>query len=343
MESQETNRSEIAALMERILYEVKKVIVGQDHFLERVLVAVLAQGHLLVEGVPGLAKTLTVKTLARTMRGSFRRIQFTPDLVPADLVGTRIYNQKTGDFTTSLGPVFTNLLLADEINRAPAKVQSALLEVMQERQVTIAGESHHVPEPFLVMATQNPIETEGTYPLPEAQVDRFMMKVLVGYPSEEEEFVIVDRVTGTANDVVPMATTEQLSALQRECRSVYVDPSLKQYAVRLASATRDPARYGVADLAKYVSFGASPRASINVTEGARALAFLRGRTYVLPEDVTDLVPDVFRHRLVLTYEALAEGITADQLIQRIMQHIAAPDKPLETHVNVGVTGRSPLP
>jgi MoxR-like ATPase len=343
MDNKEISRSEIAALMERILYEVKKVIVGQDHFLERVLVAVLAQGHLLVEGVPGLAKTLTVKTLARTIRGSFRRIQFTPDLVPADLVGTRIYNQKTGDFTTSLGPVFTNLLLADEINRAPAKVQSALLEVMQERQVTIAGESHHVPEPFLVMATQNPIETEGTYPLPEAQVDRFMMKVLVGYPSEEEEFVIVDRVTGTANDVVPMATTEQLSALQRECRSVYVDPSLKQYAVRLASATRDPSRYGVADLAKYVSFGASPRASINVTEGARALAFLRGRTYVLPEDVTDLVPDVFRHRLVLTYEAFAEGITADQLIQRIMQHIAAPDKPLETHVNVAAIGRSPLP
>jgi MoxR-like ATPase len=343
MDNKETSRSEIAALMERILYEVKKVIVGQDHFLERVLVAVLAQGHLLVEGVPGLAKTLTVKTLARTIRGSFRRIQFTPDLVPADLVGTRIYNQKTGDFTTSLGPVFTNLLLADEINRAPAKVQSALLEVMQERQVTIAGESHQVPEPFLVMATQNPIETEGTYPLPEAQVDRFMMKVLVGYPSEEEEFVIVDRVTGVANDVVPMATTEQLSALQRECRSVYVDPALKQYAVRLASATRDPERYGVADLAKYVSFGASPRASINVTEGARALAFLRGRSYVLPEDVTDLVPDVFRHRLVLTYEALAEGITADQLIHRIMQHIAAPDKPLESHVNLAATGRSPLP
>ena len=277
----------------------------------------LAQGHLLVEGVPGLAKTLTVKTLARTIRGSFRRIQFTPDLVPADLVGTRIYNQKTGDFATSLGPVFTNLLLADEINRAPAKVQSALLEVMQERQVTIAGESHRVPEPFLVMATQNPIETEGTYPLPEAQVDRFMMKVLVGYPTEEEEFVIVDRVTGIPNDVVPMATTEQLSALQRECRSIYVDPALKQYAVRLASATRDPDRYGVTGLAKYVSFGASPRASINLIEGARSLAFLRGRTYVLPEDVRDLVPDVFRHRLVLTYEALAEGMTADQLIHRI--------------------------
>jgi MoxR-like ATPase len=343
MDNRETSPSEIASLMERILYEVKKVIVGQDHFLERVLVAVLAQGHLLVEGVPGLAKTLTVKTLARTMRGSFKRIQFTPDLVPADLVGTRIYNQKTGDFTTSLGPVFTNLLLADEINRAPAKVQSALLEVMQEHQVTIAGESHQVPEPFLVMATQNPIETEGTYPLPEAQVDRFMMKVLVGYPTEEEEFVIVDRVTGLPNDVVAMATTEQLSALQRECQSVYVDPSLKQYAVRLASATRDPDRYGVADLAKYISFGASPRASIHLIEGARALAFLRGRTYVLPADVTDLVADVFRHRLVLTYEALAEAMTADQLIQRIMQHIAAPDKPLETHVKAEAGRHRGLP
>jgi MoxR-like ATPase len=266
------------------------------------------------------------------MRGSFRRIQFTPDLVPADLVGTRIYNQKSGDFATSLGPVFTNLLLADEINRAPAKVQSALLEVMQERQVTIAGESHHVPEPFLVMATQNPIETEGTYPLPEAQVDRFMMKVLVGYPTEEEEFVIVARVTGTANDVVPVATTDQLNALRRDCQSVYVDPSLMQYAVRLASATRDPERFGLSDLGKFVSFGASPRASIHLIEGARALAFLRGRSYVLPEDVIDLVSDVFRHRLVLTYEALAEGMTADQLINRIMQQIPAPDKPLETHV-----------
>jgi MoxR-like ATPase len=334
MDNRETKSSEVAALMERILYEVKKIIVGQDHFLERVLVAVLAQGHLLVEGVPGLAKTLTVKTLAKTIRGSFKRIQFTPDLVPADLVGTRIYNQKSGDFATSLGPVFTNLLLADEINRAPAKVQSALLEVMQERQVTIAGVSHRVPEPFLVMATQNPIETEGTYPLPEAQVDRFMMKVLVGYPTEEEEFVIVDRVTGVPNDVVPIATTEQLNTLQRECQNGYVDPALKQYAVRLASVTRDPERYGVGEVAKYVSFGASPRASINLIEGARALAFLRGRTYVLPEDVTDLVPDVFRHRLVLTYEALAEGMTPDQLIHRILQHVAAPDKPLDSHVKI---------
>jgi MoxR-like ATPase len=334
MDMRESGRAEVSSLMERILYEVKKVVVGQDHFLERVLVAILAQGHLLVEGVPGLAKTLTVKTLARTIRGKFRRIQFTPDLVPADLVGTRIYNQKTGDFSTSLGPVFTNLLLADEINRAPAKVQSALLEVMQEYQVTIAGETHRVPEPFLVMATQNPIETEGTYPLPEAQVDRFMMKVLVGYPSEEEEFVIVDRVTGIAKEVAAVATTDQLGAIQRECRSGYVDPSLIQYSVRLASATRDPARYGIADLSRYLSYGASPRASIHLIEAARALAYLRGRSYVLPEDVTDLATDVLRHRLVLSYQALSDALTPDQLIHRIMQHIKAPDKPLEAHVRV---------
>ena len=229
------------ALMQSVLYEVKRVVVGQDHFLERVLVAILAQGHLLVEGVPGLAKTLTVNTLAKTIRGQFKRIQFTPDLLPADLIGTRMYNQKSGEFSTVLGPVFTNLLLADEINRAPAKVQSALLEVMQERQVTIAGESHRVPEPFLVMATQNPIETEGTYPLPEAQVDRFMMKVLVGYPSEEEEFVIVERVTGAATAVSAVCTTAQLMELQAECRKIYVDPGLMQYAVKLVvgnAATR---------------------------------------------------------------------------------------------------------
>jgi MoxR-like ATPase len=332
------NAPHVAASMERILYEVKKIVVGQDHFLERVLVAILAQGHLLVEGVPGLAKTLTVKTLAQAVRGTFRRIQFTPDLVPADLVGTRIYNQKTGEFATSLGPVFTNLLLADEINRAPAKVQSALLEVMQERQVTIAGETHKVPDPFLVMATQNPIETEGTYPLPEAQVDRFMMKVLVGYPSEEEEFVIVERVTGTAAAVMAVATTEELSKLQRECRTGFVDPSLTQYAVRLANATRDPDRFGIKDLAKYLSFGASPRAPIHLIEGARALAFLRGRDYVLPEDVTDMAPDVIRHRLVLTYEALADGITPDEIIKRVMQHVPAPAKPLETHVQIASAG-----
>ncbi len=328
------NGAEVATLMQRVLYEVKKVIVGQDHFLERVLVAILAEGHLLVEGVPGLAKTLTVNTLAKTIRGNFKRIQFTPDLVPADLVGTRIYNQKTGDFATSLGPVFTNLLLADEINRAPAKVQSALLEVMQERQVTIAGETHKVPAPFLVMATQNPIETEGTYPLPEAQVDRFMMKVIVGYPTEEEEFVIVGRVTGIAHAVSSVCNTEQLLALQKECQMAYVDPSLIQYAVRLAGATRNPDKYGIPDVGRYLQYGASPRAPIHLIEGARALAYLRGRSYVLPEDVTDLAVDCFRHRLVLSYEALSEGINSDQVMQKVMSHIPAPEKPLETHVKV---------
>ena len=329
MESTPAANSDTAQLMEQILYEVKRVVVGQDRFLERVMVAILAQGHLLVEGVPGLAKTLTVKTLAETIHGNFKRIQFTPDLVPADLVGTRIYNQKTGEFGTSLGPVFTNLLLADEINRAPAKVQSALLEVMQERQVTIAGVSHKVPSPFLVMATQNPIETEGTYPLPEAQVDRFMMKVLVDYPSDEEEFVIVQRVTGPAVTVRPVATTEQLADLQRSCRQVYVDPSLIQYAVRLVSATRTPEKHDLKDLHRFITYGCSPRASINLTEAGRALAMLRGRTYVLPEDVSDLVPDVFRHRLVLSYEALSEGLTADAVVSRIMAKIPAPAKPLE--------------
>ena len=317
-----------AALMERILYEVKRVVVGQDRFLERVLVAMLAQGHLLVEGVPGLAKTLTVKTLARTVRGSFKRIQFTPDLVPADLVGTRIYNQKTGEFGTSLGPVFANLLLADEINRAPAKVQSALLEVMQEHQVTIAGETHKVPDPFVVMATQNPIETEGTYPLPEAQVDRFMMKVLVDYPTEEEEFVIAERVTGEPVDVNAVADTFQLAALQRDCRAVFCDPALMQYAVRLVGATRKPEKYGMADAARYITYGASPRATIGLVEGGKALALLRGRRYVLPEDMVDLVPDVLRHRVVLSYEALAEGVTAENLIERILKSVPKPDKPL---------------
>ena len=320
--------AQAATLMEQILYEVKRIVVGQDHFLERVMVALLAQGHLLVEGVPGLAKTLTVKTLAQTLRGSFKRIQFTPDLVPADLVGTRIFNPRTGEFSTSLGPVFAHLLLADEINRAPAKVQSALLEVMQERQVTIAGETHKVPEPFLVMATQNPIETEGTYPLPEAQVDRFMMKVLVDYPSEEEEFVIAQRVTGAATAVTAVASMGQLGELQQECRKVYVDPSLMQYAVKLVSATRRPERYELAEIAKYLTYGASPRATIGLIEGARALAFMRGRAYALPEDMTGLVGDVLRHRLVLSYEALADGLTPDQIVQRVMKRIPVPDKPL---------------
>jgi MoxR-like ATPase len=325
----DTQTPDTAQLMEQILYEVKRVVVGQDRFLERVMVALLAGGHLLVEGVPGLAKTLTVKTLANVVQGRFKRIQFTPDLVPADLVGTRIYNQKTGDFATALGPVFANLLLADEINRAPAKVQSALLEVMQERQVTIAGETHRVPEPFLVMATQNPIETEGTYPLPEAQVDRFMMKVLVDYPTDEEEVVIVERVTGPAVQVQAVATTDQLAALQARCRDVYVDPSLVQYAVRLVSATRTPDKHGLKDTARLITYGASPRATIGLVEGARALALLRGRSYALPEDMSDLVPDVLRHRVVLSYEGLSEGLTSDALIARIMKAVPAPAKPLE--------------
>jgi MoxR-like ATPase len=318
-----------AELMEQILYEVKRVVVGQDRLLERMMVALLAQGHLLVEGVPGLAKTLTVKTLSQTIGGQFKRIQFTPDLVPSDLVGTRVYNQATSQFSTALGPVFTNLLLADEINRAPAKVQSALLEVMQERQVTIAGETHKVPSPFLVMATQNPIETEGTYPLPEAQVDRFMMKVLVDYPTDEEERVIVNRVTGAPVSVREVATTEQLAALQKQCRAVYVDPSLVEYAVKLVTCTRTPEKHGLKDLRSQITFGASPRATINLTEGARALAMLRGRNYALPEDMSDLVPEVLRHRLVLSYDALSAGLTPDALIAQIMRAIPVPPKPLK--------------
>jgi MoxR-like ATPase len=329
--------AQAAAQMQHVLYEVKRVVVGQDAFLERVLVALLAQGHLLIEGVPGLAKTLTVNTLAKTLRGSFRRIQFTPDLLPADLVGTRIFNQKTSEFSTVLGPVFANLLLADEINRAPAKVQSALLEVMQERQVTLAGETHRVPLPFLVMATQNPIETEGTYPLPEAQVDRFMMKVLVDYPTEDEEFVIVQRVIGEPAQVTGVVTPDQLMALQAQCRRGYVDPGLVHYAVKLVAATRQPERYGLEDMKRFLSFGASPRATIGLIEGARALAFLRGRDYALPEDVADLVPDVLRHRLVLSYEALSEGQTPDSLIARIMQAVPVPDKPLESHARMAAS------
>lgn len=325
-------------LTERLLYEVKKVVVGQDRFLERVLVAILAQGHLLVEGVPGLAKTLTVKTLAQTVRGHFKRIQFTPDLVPADLVGTRIFNQANGEFSTSLGPVFTNLLLADEINRAPAKVQSALLEVMQEYQVTIAGETHRVPRPFLVMATQNPLESEGTYPLPEAQVDRFMMKVLVDYPDPDEEFVIVERVTGVGAQVAAVASTEDLLRLQRECRAVYVDPSMIRYAVRLVSATRDPARAGLDELGRYVMWGSSPRGTIHLIEAGRAMAHLRGRDYLLPEDVTDLVLDVLRHRLILSYDALSEGLGADEILRQIMNRIPPPEAPLESRVRA--TARS---
>jgi MoxR-like ATPase len=314
--------------MERLLYEVKKIIVGQDRLLERLVVALLARGHLLVEGVPGLAKTLAIKTLASAIGGEFKRIQFTPDLVPADLVGTRIYNQKTGEFQTSLGPVFANLLLADEINRAPAKVQSALLEVMQERQVTIGRETFKVPDPFLVLATQNPIETEGTYALPEAQVDRFMMKVLVDYPTSQEEFVIAERMTGRLPPVTEVLTTDKLRGLQEEADRVYTDPALLDYAVRLVTATRQPADVGLSELERYIVFGASPRATINLILTARALAFVRGRDYVLPEDVLDMALDVMRHRIVLSFEALSDGTTSDQLLTRILARIPVPVVPL---------------
>jgi len=323
--------------IERLLYEVKKVIVGQDHLLERLAVALLARGHILVEGVPGLAKTMTIKTLADTIGGTFKRIQFTPDLVPADLVGTRIYNQKTGEFNVALGPVFTNLLLADEINRAPAKVQSALLEVMQERQVTIGGETYKVPNPFLVMATQNPIESEGTYDLPEAQVDRFMLKVLVGYPTPTEEFVIVERMTGYLDAVQKVLTTDQLLDLQKRAYQVYVDPALIEYAIRVVNATRQPKDVGLKELERYIMFGASPRASINLILTAKALAFVRGRTYALPDDVVDMALDVLRHRVVLSYEALSENITSDELIKKILDRIPIPVVPLHEHANVRVT------
>lgn len=314
--------------LEQALYEVKRTIVGQDLLVERMLVALLARGHLLVEGVPGLAKTMAVKTLAQAIGGDFQRIQFTPDLVPADLVGTRIYNQKEGEFQVSLGPVFANLVLADEINRAPAKVQSALLEVMQERQVTIGRETYPAPDPFLVMATQNPIESEGTYALPEAQVDRFMLKVLIGYPSAAEEFVVVERQIAAAAATVQVLDPEMLRGFQREADAVYVDPAVIEYAVRLANATREPASVGRDDLARLLTYGASPRASINLVLAARALAFLRGRDYALPGDVRDLARDVLRHRIVLSYEALAEDLSPDDLLTPILEAVPAPTAPL---------------
>ncbi len=317
--------------MEKVLYEVKKIIVGQDHLLERLIVALLARGHILVEGVPGLAKTMAIKTLAEVIGGEFHRIQFTPDLVPADLIGTRIYNQKTGEFNTSLGPVFTNLLLADEINRAPAKVQSALLEVMQERQVTIGRETFPVPNPFLVMATQNPIESEGTYPLPEAQVDRFMLKVLVDYPNTTEEFVIVERMTGALQAIQRVLDTKSLLELQQQVDQVYVDPALIEYAVKVVTATRQPQTVGLTDLKQYILFGASPRASINIIVAARALAFVRGRSYLLPQDVRDMVLDVTRHRLVLSYEALSDNVSGDRILNQFLDVIPLPKVPLREY------------
>jgi len=314
--------------LEQALYEVKKTIVGQDLLLERMLVALLARGHLLVEGVPGLAKTMAIKTLAQAVGGEFQRIQFTPDLVPADVIGTRIYNQKDGEFQVSLGPVFANLVLADEINRAPAKVQSALLEVMQERQVTIGRETFKAPDPFLVMATQNPIESEGTYALPEAQVDRFMLKTLIGYPTPSEEFVVVERMTTNHEVAHRVLEPGQLVEFQEQADAVYVDPAVIEYAVRLTGATRSPGSVGLPDLARYLSFGASPRASINLVLAGKALSFLRGRDFARPQDVRDLARDVMRHRLVLSYEALAEGIGPDDLLTPILDAVTMPDVPL---------------
>ncbi len=311
--------------LEQVLYQVKRVIVGQDVLLERMVVALLARGHLLVEGVPGLAKTLAVKVMAGALGVKFRRIQFTPDLVPADIVGTRIYNQKLGEFQVSLGPVFANLVLADEINRAPAKVQSALLEAMQERQVTIGHETHPLPDPFLVMATQNPIESDGTYPLPEAQVDRFMLKVLVDYPTNIEEFVIVQRMIHGLERVQSVLGAQQLSALQRATQRVFVDPALIEYAVRVSNATRDLSSVGLADLARYVSYGVSPRASIYMVLAAQALALVRGREYALPEDVHSVAPDVLRHRLVLSYEALGDDVTAEHVLEAVLGKIPLPE------------------
>jgi MoxR-like ATPase len=310
--------------LESALHEMKRVIVGQDAMLERLMVALLAGGHVLLEGVPGLAKTLTVKTLAQVLGGSFKRIQFTPDLVPADLVGTRIYRPDSGRFDVELGPVFGNFLLADEINRAPAKVQSALLEVMQEQQVTIGGETFPVPRPFLVMATQNPIEAEGTYPLPEAQVDRFLMKVLVDYPTTGEEAAVVGRSLGESAEVRQLLTLENLERFGKASQTVLVDRELIEYAVALADATRHPEAHGLGEIQRFIEYGASPRGPIGLIQGARVLALLRGRGHVTSADVRDLAHDVLRHRLVLSYDALTEGVTADDLLERVVGAVMGP-------------------
>jgi MoxR-like ATPase len=316
--------------LEQALFEIRRVIAGQDAMLERVLVCLLAQGHLLIEGVPGLAKTLTIKTTAGVLGGSFNRIQFTPDLVPSDLVGTRVY--RDARFETELGPVFCNFLLADEINRAPAKVQSALLEVMQEHQVTIGHDTHPVPEPFLVMATQNPIESEGTYPLPEAQIDRFMLKIVIGYPEHDEELTIVQRQLVPPPDLREALSLDDLKGLQTAVFDIYVDPALVSYAVALATATREPGAHGLTDLAPYIAFGASPRGPISLVQAGRALALVRGRDYVLAEDLLALAKDALRHRLVLTYQALAEEVSPEAILDQVIGAVPVPQ--------IDLTGRS---
>jgi MoxR-like ATPase len=316
--------TEVGSKLEQALFEVRRVIAGQEEMLERVLVSLLAGGHVLLEGVPGLAKTLTIKTTAAVLGGTFHRVQFTPDLVPSDLVGTRVYRPDRADFDTELGPVFCNFLLADEINRAPAKVQSALLEVMQERQVTIGHNTYPVPAPFLVLATQNPIESEGTYPLPEAQVDRFMLKVLVDYPSHDEELTVVARSLEAPPELSQVLSLEELLQLQAQARDVYVDPALISWAVTVATVTRRPTDHGLSDVADYVAFGASPRGPISLVAAARALALIRGRDYVVPGDVEALVRDAFRHRLVLSYRALAEEVQPDTILDQVLASVPLP-------------------
>ncbi|MFL5962461.1 MAG: AAA family ATPase [Gaiellaceae bacterium] len=310
--------------LEQALFEIRRVIAGQEEMLERVLVCLLAGGHVLIEGVPGLAKTLTIKTTAAVLGGSFQRVQFTPDLVPSDLVGTRVYRPDRAEFDTELGPVFCNFLLADEINRAPAKVQSALLEVMQEQQVTIGHNTFEVPRPFLVLATQNPIESEGTYPLPEAQVDRFMLKVLVDYPAHDEELTVVSRSLEAAPELAQVLSLEDLQELQQRVAAAYVDPALISWAVDVATATRRPKEHGLDDVADYVAFGASPRGPISLISAARALAVIRGRDYVVPGDLEALVRDAFRHRLVLSYRALAEEIAPDTILEQVLAKVPMP-------------------
>jgi MoxR-like ATPase len=313
-----------AARLEDALFQVKRVIVGQDRMVERTLVCLLARGHCLIEGVPGLAKTLTVSTMARVMGGTFTRLQFTPDLVPADIVGTRIWRPTQEEFDIEWGPVFANIVLADEINRAPAKVQSALLEVMAERQVSIGGHTRKVPSPFLVLATQNPIESEGVYLLPEAQRDRFLMQIMVEQPSYEEETEIARRMSVRAPEADQVLTADQLGSLQAAVDEVFIHHAVQDYAVRLVMATRDPARWGMPDLVSQVALGASPRATLGLLSAGRALALLRGRRFLVPQDVFDVAPDVLRHRLLLTYDALADGVKVDQIIERILGTIQAP-------------------
>jgi MoxR-like ATPase len=323
--SENATHDDAREALEGALYEIKRVIIGQDAMLERVMVALLTGGHVLLEGVPGLAKTLTIKTLASAVGGSFRRIQFTPDLVPSDLVGTRIFRPDRAAFDTELGPVFANFLLADEINRAPAKVQSALLEVMQEQQVTIGGETYPVPLPFLVLATQNPIESEGTYPLPEAQVDRFLMKILVDYPDPGDEAAVVESSLTPATDIGVRLTVDDLLNFRVAVRDVFVDRESIEYAVALADATRRPGHYGLTDVEEHLSYGASPRGPIGLVQSARALALLRGRRHVLTGDIRDLAPEVLRHRLVLSYEGLSDGVSADALLEQVLEAVPEPD------------------